>query len=463
MNRRGMAWILALVVLMMGVLPVSALAKSKQMEDGVPVWTEETVKQYAEDYIGGRDMSRLWGYYDLQIRRYMPQQTFECFLTDLEWMTGHFLQFGSYRSFEEEELQLKTHVLHLCMEKQDLDLYFTHKNKEDDWEVMAVQFVPAEKESYDPSVQVGEKEKAYTETEVSFGTDAFPLKGTLTMPDEATQDHPVPACVLVHDSGAMDRDETLGSSHLFAELAQTFAELGIATLRYDNRAYLYGEDTNRTVEEEVMDDAVLAGKFLAENPLVDSSLIVVAGHGFGGTLAHRIAQASEGTFSAVIMIGSTALSYGEYLLNHSNLSAYTADERKAFQDTLDQLSKMKEQTASERTETIFGHSVYYFWELQKTDHFELIRKLRLPTYIVQGKSDPLVPENEGWRKYYTKVGEGVKYVTYRSFPGLNHVLMSDPSADAYGLPQYSLGATLDPSAGRSLGQWILSLKPAEEE
>lgn len=182
MNRRGMAWILALVVLMMGVLPVSALAKSKQMEDGVPVWTEETVKQYAEDYIGGRDMSRLWGYYDLQIRRYMPQQTFECFLTDLEWMTGRFLQFGSYRSFEEEELQLKTHVLHLCMEKQDLDLYFTHKNKEDDWEVMAVQFVPAEKESYDPSVQVGEKEKAYTETEVGFGTDAFPLKGTLTLP-----------------------------------------------------------------------------------------------------------------------------------------------------------------------------------------------------------------------------------------------------------------------------------------
>ena len=171
MNRRGMAWILALVVLMMGVLPVSALAKSKQMEDGVPVWTEETVKQYAEDYIGGRDMSRLWGYYDLQIRRYMPQQTFECFLTDLEWMTGHFLQFGSYRSFEEEELQLKTHVLHLCMEKQDLDLYFTHKNKEDDWEVMAVQFVPVEKERYDPSVKVGEKEKAYTETEFSFGTD----------------------------------------------------------------------------------------------------------------------------------------------------------------------------------------------------------------------------------------------------------------------------------------------------
>ena len=129
---------------------------------------------------------------------------------------------------------------------------------------------------------------------------------------------------------------------------------------------------------------------------------------------------------------------------------------KAYQDTLDKLSKMKEQTALENTETVLGHSVYYFWELQKTNNYELIRKLRLPTYIVQGKKkDPLVPENEGWRQYNNKIGEGVKYVTYRSFPGLNHVLMSDSSTDAYGLPQYTENATLDISAGRSIGQWIL--------
>ena len=217
-----------------------------------------------------------------------------------------------------------------------------------------------------------------------------------------------------------------------------------------------------TVEEEVIDDAVLAGKYLSDNLLVDSSMIVVVGHGFGGTLAHRIAKASDGVFSAVIMVGSTALSYEDYLLGHSNLSSHTADELKAYQDTLDKLSKMKEQTALENTETVLGHSVYYFWELQKTNNYELIRKLRLPTYIVQGKKDPLVPENEGWRQYNNKIGEGVKYVTYRSFPGLNHVLMSDSSTDAYGLPQYTENATLDISAGRSIGQWILSLKSTAE-
>ena len=56
----------------------------------------------------------------------------------------------------------------------------------------------------------------------------------------------------------------------------------------------------------------------------------------------------------------------------------------------------------------------------------------------------------------------MKYVTYRSFPGLNHVLMSDSSTDAYGLPQYTENATLDISAGRSIGQWILSLKSTAE-
>ena len=84
MNRRKIVWVLTMVLLAVCVLPVSALAKSKQMEDNVPVWTEETVKQYVTDYIGGREMSRLWGYYDLQIRRYMPLETYECFLTNLE-------------------------------------------------------------------------------------------------------------------------------------------------------------------------------------------------------------------------------------------------------------------------------------------------------------------------------------------------------------------------------------------
>ncbi|MDD3921768.1 MAG: hypothetical protein PHO41_11410, partial [Eubacteriales bacterium] len=123
--KKLLAFMLAALVLT-AVLPASSLA-AEQMREGVPVWTEETVKDYAMDFINGIDMDRLYGYYDLQIRRYMPMDTYTGMLTEIEWMTGDFVAFGSYDSYEETDQEteqaLKTHVLHLCMEKQDLDLY----------------------------------------------------------------------------------------------------------------------------------------------------------------------------------------------------------------------------------------------------------------------------------------------------------------------------------------------------
>ena len=109
--KRWMA-VLLTFLLVLGGLPASSLAKAKQMRDGVPVWTEDTVKQYALDFIQGNDMERLFGYYDLQIRRYMPMETFTGMLSEIEWMTGSFVGFGSYSSFEEE--QSKTHAVYRC-------------------------------------------------------------------------------------------------------------------------------------------------------------------------------------------------------------------------------------------------------------------------------------------------------------------------------------------------------------
>ena len=66
--KRFTAWMLA-IILLAACLPGSAFAKAKQMNDDVPYWTEAAVRQYALDYIEGKSMTRLWGYYDLQIRR----------------------------------------------------------------------------------------------------------------------------------------------------------------------------------------------------------------------------------------------------------------------------------------------------------------------------------------------------------------------------------------------------------
>lgn len=458
---------LLLLTLILACLPGPSLA-AKQMEDGVPVWTEETVRQYALDYIEGKSMSRLWGYYDLQIRRYMPMDTYEAMLIDLEWMTGEFLELGSYRSFEEPENQLKIHVLHLIMEKQDLDMYFTHKDKEDDWEVMALEFVPAEEEAVSDGTDmlVGGREASapdYTETDVTIGQAPYELEGVLTMPLEASEEAPVPACVFVHDFGALDRDMTMGETAFFADLAAALGDMGVASLRYDSRAYAYPDFEAETVRDEVVSDALAACELLRDNPLVDPQRVVVIGVGLGGMLAPRIVSESEGGFTAMIAIGSTPEPLLQWYMD-TQPDVYDTlgeEEKKLAERMLRDVDSVSEEEA--RTVTLFGRSGYYFWEDLHYSAVDIIRELKVPTYIAQGRRDPVVSEDEGRIAYADEIGDNQKYMSFKAFRGLNHILMNDLTVNSEGVPEYAVAATLDKQAGRNLAQWVLGLFAVEEE
>lgn len=464
--KRAIALTLMMTIIF-ACLPAVSLA-AKQMEDDVPVWTEETVRQYALDYIEGKSMSRLWGYYDLQIRRYMPMETYEAMLTDLEWMTGAFLELGSYRSFEEPENQLKTHVLHLIMEKQDLDMYFTHKDKEDDWEIMALEFVPAEKEelSDGSDMLVGGRATAepdYEETDVTVGQAPYVLEGVLTMPKEASEETPVPVCVFVHDFGAFDHDLTMGQTTFFADLADALGKMGVASLRYDSRAYAYPDAQAETVYDEAVEDALAACQLLKDNPLVDQERIVLVGLGFGGMIAPRIVSQSEGAFTAMIILGSTPKTLIEW---------YCATQPEAYgalgEETQETIEKMVRKVSSVSEEearalTLFGKNGYYFWEDLHYNAVDLIKELKVPTYIGQGRRDPIVSEDDGRIAYADAIGDNMTFMSFKAFRGLNHILMNDLTVNEDGLPEYAVATHIDTQAGRTLAQWVLNLFMTEEE
>ena len=464
--KRAIALTLMMTIIF-ACLPAVSLA-AKQMEDDVPVWTEETVRQYALDYIEGKSMSRLWGYYDLQIRRYMPMETYEAMLTDLEWMTGAFLELGSYRSFEEPENKLKTHVLHLIMEKQDLDMYFTHKDKEDDWEIMALEFVPAEKEelSDGSDMLVGGRATAepdYEETDVTVGQAPYVLEGVLTMPKEASEETPVPVCVFVHDFGAFDHDLTMGQTTFFADLADALGKMGVASLRYDSRAYAYPDAQAETVYDEAVEDALAACQLLKDNPLVDQERIVLVGLGFGGMIAPRIVSQSEGAFTAMIILGSTPKTLIEW---------YCATQPEAYgalgeetQETIEKMVKKVSSVSEEeaRALTLFGKNGYYFWEDLHYNAVDLIKELKVPTYIGQGRRDPIVSEDDGRIAYADAIGDNMTFMSFKAFRGLNHILMNDLTVNDDGLPEYAVATHIDTQAGRTLAQWVLNLFMTEEE
>ena len=464
--KRAIALTLMMTIIF-ACLPAVSLA-AKQMEDDVPVWTEETVRQYALDYIEGKSMSRLWGYYDLQIRRYMPMETYEAMLTDLEWMTGAFLELGSYRSFEEPENKLKTHVLHLIMEKQDLDMYFTHKDKEDDWEIMALEFVPAEKEelSDGSDMLVGGRATAepdYEETDVTVGQAPYVLEGVLTMPKEASEETPVPVCVFVHDFGAFDHDLTMGQTTFFADLADALGKMGVASLRYDSRAYAYPDAQAETVYDEAVEDALAACQLLKDNPLVDQERIVLVGLGFGGMIAPRIVSQSEGAFTAMIILGSTPKTLIEWYCA-TQPEAYDAlgeETQGTIEKMIRKVSSVSEEEA--RALTLFGKNGYYFWEDLHYNAVDLIKELKVPTYIGQGRRDPIVSEDDGRIAYADAIGDNMTFMSFKAFRGLNHILMNDLTVNEDDLPEYAVATHIDTQAGRTLAQWVLNLFMTEEE
>ncbi len=476
MKKQVVAYLLVLCLSLLAI-PTTSLAKAKQMNDGVPVWNEETVKAYTLDFVQGNDLERLRGYYDLQIRRYMPMDTYQALLTEIEWMTGEFIDFGTYSSFAEPEQKTKTHVLHLCMEKQDLDLYFTHKDKEDDWEVMAVEFIPAAKQavSQDHNALEGatsQKNADYTEVEVTVGSAPYALKGILTLPDGASSAAKVPACVLVHDTGPHDMDETIGQTKLFRDLANMFASKGIATLRYDKRTHTYGssisqEDIdNFTVEEEVIQDAIAAGRLVQAHESINADQIVLLGHGLGAMLAPRIATEADKMFCAMILIAGTPDSYAKLLMSQNSNSILQVEDAQqpvggevmaTLSDTIKTLAKLSEEEA--RSLRLFDISGYYFWEMEQHDQLKLIRTLKIPTYIVQGSEDFQVPVAQGIEAYEDKLGDKARYVSYKSFRGLNHMLMKYASgASAKGtVEEYNVPTKLDTAAGRTLVIWMEAL------
>src|SRR3954462_1592130 len=69
------------------------------------------------------------------------------------------------------------------------------------------------------------------DSDITIGTE-WALPGTLTVPVGAG---PFPAVVLVHGSGPSDRDETVGATRPFKDLALGLAARGVAVLRYEKR------------------------------------------------------------------------------------------------------------------------------------------------------------------------------------------------------------------------------------
>jgi PKD repeat protein/dienelactone hydrolase len=286
-------------------------------------------------------------------------------------------------------------------------------------------FVPTESEvAYKPPGYANPD--SFTEIECMVGSGEWQLPATLTIPKGEGL---FPAVILVHGSGPHDRDETIGSSKPFKDLAWGLATKDIAVLRYEKRTKQYADKIanqmeNFTVNEETINDALLAVGLLRKTKEINSNRIFILGHSLGGMLAPRIA-AQDDNLSGLILLAANTRSLPDMILEQSEYLAaldgkIDEEDAKKLKEIREQVIKVKELNISEG-EIVLGASKACWEDLMNYDPVKTARNLTFPILILQGERDYQVTmeDFEGWKN---GLG-GRDNVSSKAYPCLNHLFI----------------------------------------
>lgn len=324
-----------------------------------------------------------------------------------------------------------------------------------------VQFTSAPAESIEPWVQPAYAHNdKFHEREVTVGSAPWELPGTLTLPNGPG---PFPAVMLVHGSGPNDRDESIGPTKMFKDLAWGLASSGIAVLRYDKRSRVHGKEMSAqangfTVNEEVDEDARTAVALLAKQPEIQPKRIFVVGHSLGGMMAPRIAEGDSQIAGLIIMAG-TPRPMEDLLVEQVR---YTVGLSGKTTPQGEKLIAQAEKAAADMrnpdlkpgmTVDFMGVPLpaSYVLDLRAYHAAETASRLKIPILVMQGDRDYQVvaADLNGWKQALEKKST----VTFKTYPALNHFFMpgTGPSSDAeYLKPNHMLETVVEDIAG-----WIV--------
>jgi uncharacterized protein len=148
--------------------------------------------------------------------------------------------------------------------------------------------------------------------------DGVKTNAQLTYP--AVGKGPFPGVLLIHGSGAHDKNETLGYVHKsgtqpskpFWQIAQYLSERGFAVLRYDKR----GVGANKTIlnsnlwgnltANQLKQDAEKALDVLIQLPEVDPNKITLIGHSEGTIIVPRVTIDNPTKVKNIVLMGTIA-------------------------------------------------------------------------------------------------------------------------------------------------------------
>ncbi len=328
----------------------------------------------------------------------------------------------------------------------------------------------------------------HPEEEVTYKSDAGKTKlaGTLTVPAIRGKH---PAVILISGSGPQDRDSTLWGHKPFLVLADYLANLGIATLRVDDRGVGASTgDTWTATSADLADDVLQGVCFLARRHDIDPQHIGLLGYSEGGLVGAIAATRSE-KISFLVMIGTPGLPLEQVLetqRRHVRRRAHTPRDTTHWEEQLvgSLLDVIKTETDARQTMAAMQMVIQraltelpateatrleqvraiveaqatlirtpWFRFLLSVDPRALLHRVECPVLAVNGTRDWQVDAKSNLMEIERALRAGGNdHVAIKRLRNLNHILQTTRNGE---LSDYAdIQETIAPTALKLIGNWI---------
>jgi dienelactone hydrolase len=316
--------------------------------------------------------------------------------------------------------------------------------------------------------------------EVSFTSADLTLEGTLLVPERVTNE-PLPAVILGHGSGPIDRDETIDGQlgmafgfeiPVFGELAEALASAGYVVLRYDKRNCTpqtgcqnsYPPRSGTGVVDDYVVDLKAALDWLHGRDEVDVERLYYVGHSQGGQFAPELLASRSDLKAAVMLAGphssiDAVIGYQARFLREL-VAGQGGDpdvipELRILAEGVLELQQLREGTFA--GSSIMGDTVlsWQSW-LELGDRARtLLAELDRPLLALSGDYDWNVPfsETEAWRAAFAAVPStpGHEAVV---LPCVSHALNCIREPDLAQLGEDDLGQHIDPAVPAEIVRFL---------
>ena len=269
---------------------------------------------------------------------------------------------------------------------------------------------------------------SFKEEDIIIGKK-WKLPGKFTFPVNKKR---FPVVILIHGSGPLDMDETIGKNKPFKDIAWGLASRGIGVLRYEKRTKKYPNCVKKgfTIFDETIEDVLFAIKILKKDKRVSN--IFLLGHSLGATILPKIVSLTRTKIDGIILLAPTSHGfYAEIIPDQLERLAVKngkieKKEEKKIEKIREIISKIKKHKFK-MGERVLNVPISYWYDLLKYNPILTAAKLNIPILILHGKNDFQISEVDfsNWVKRL----KNKKRITIMDFEGLNHLFMKSNSTN----------------------------------